>query len=147
MGGILTHSAASAYIEALEFCLAQVGSPTQCDTTARHQIIHNLAQKFPLLPLEVQQNLANAEKIWQNYQQTWNFIDLDEKKSFAYDVLSLGYGETAAANALGISTGNSAPETSGSAGNASSYSGDANFSSNGSCSIVSTEYGSISSGC
>jgi hypothetical protein len=96
VGGVFTQSAAIAYIEALEFCLAQVGNPTKFDPASRQQIIQNLSKNFPLLPAQVQQSLANARQIWTQYQQTWNSIGMEEKKAFAYDVLSMGYGEAVA---------------------------------------------------
>lgn len=100
--GQLTQKGFNAYMQALEFCLTQVGNPVQFDTNQRIQFRQQMIQAFPSLPAEAQQNLAQAEQLWNQYRQSWETLPVDSKKQFAYDVLSLAYGEQAAAQALDI---------------------------------------------
>jgi hypothetical protein len=111
-GGVLTRDAASAYIEALEFVLAQIGQPTTFPADSRLQIEQRLADAFPSLPEAVQTSLAEARDILNRYRAQWDTLDLDAKREFAYYVLALAYGEQAAAQAVGVSP------TSGTAGEA-----------------------------
>lgn len=142
--GSLTESGFDAYMEALEFCLEQVGNPTRFDPATRQQFRQNIINAYPGLAPEVQQNLANAEQIWTQYRQTWNSITLEQKKEFAFGVLALAYGEQAAAQALGI------PQGGGSGGSGSSYysqggaGGYGSYASDGKCAYFSSEAGSIS---
>ena len=91
-----------AYLEAIEFCLAQIGSPVVFDENTREAMLAKFRQVYSTLPHEVQYGLANARQTWTHYQATWDYLSLDEQKEFAYDVLSLAYGEEAAAEALGM---------------------------------------------
>lgn len=98
----LTQESIDAYIEALAFCLVQVGKPTTFDAQQRNKITLSLVQGFPRLSAENQQKLANARQILNQYKAAWNQLGQQQKVAFAYDVLSLAYGEQAAAQALGI---------------------------------------------
>ncbi len=117
-GGVLTVDAVSAYIEALEFSLAQVGQPTRFDQRARMQIAQSLAQAFPGAPLEMQRDLAQARVAWSQYSQTWNMLSFEDQREFVYEVLSIAYGEVVAANAVGQGAG-----TAGAGGGASAGGG------------------------
>jgi hypothetical protein len=114
-GGSLTSDAVAAYAEALEFCLGQVGSQTRFGAADRQQIQQILTRNFPTMPVETQSALANARPTWTQYRQSWDQLTLDQKKAFAYDVLSLAYGDAAAGQALGMSGGNGGGGSSGSA--------------------------------
>ncbi len=92
-----------AFLEAIEFCLDQLGSPVRFDGQTRKTMLEKTRQAFPALPLEIQFRLAHAREILTIYQATWDVIDIDEKKAFAFDILSLAFGEAAAKQALGIS--------------------------------------------
>jgi len=107
IGGNLTRDALAAYVEALEFCLAQIGSPTQFSAGDRQQITQVFTQNFASMPAETQNALATARPTWIQYRQAWAQLTMDQKKAFAYDVLSLAYGEQAAAQALGMGGGGS----------------------------------------
>jgi len=150
-GGNFTEQAFNAYMEALEFCLGQIGNPTEFDQATRQQFRQNMINAYASLPLETQQGLAAAEQTWMNYQQAWNTITLEQKKEFAFGVLALAYGEQAAAQALGIPQNGSAGASAsgGGSGGDSYYSqggagGYGSYASDGECAIFSTEAGSIS---
>jgi hypothetical protein len=102
-GGVLTRDGAAAYIEALEFVLAQMGKPMSFNAQARQQIEQGLATLYPQLPAQAQASLAQARTIWTEYRTQWDGLDLDTRRAFAYDVLALAVGEQAAAKALGMS--------------------------------------------
>lgn len=102
MGGTLTHDAMDAYIEALEFCLTQVGSPTSFSAQDRQAITQQFASGFSGLPVDTQQALVAARNTWNQYQAAWTGLSLNDKKEFAYSVLALAYGDQAAAQALGM---------------------------------------------
>lgn len=92
-----------AYLEAIEFCLEQIGSPIVFDEAAREAMQAQFARAYPGLPLEIQYKLANARVVWTEYHTAWNYLGIDEQKAFAYDVLGLAFGGEAAAEALGYS--------------------------------------------
>lgn len=106
-GGALTEGGFDAYVEALEFCLREIGNPTRLDTATRARLRQNMIDAYPGMPAEMQRNLANSEAIWTQYRQSWPTLSLDEKKEFAFGVLALAYGEAAAAQALGVQPGGS----------------------------------------
>ena len=106
-GGALTEGGFDAYVEALEFCLREIGNPTRLDTATRARLRQNMIDAYPGMPAEMQRNLANSETIWAQYRQSWPTLSLDEKKEFAFGVLALAYGEEAAAQALGVQPGGS----------------------------------------
>ena len=104
-GGALTEDGVAAYIEALEFCLNEVGQPTRFDPQTRAQIGQALVRSFPNLAIEDQQGLAQARAIWTEYAQGWAQLPLDEKREFTYAILALAYGEQMAAQAVGYDQG------------------------------------------
>ena len=104
-GGALTRDAADAYVEALEFTLAEIGQPTTFEAGARGQIHDAVAAGFADLPVEVQVDLANARPLWTQYRSEWGTLPLQTKQEFAYYILALAYGEQAAGQALGLSSG------------------------------------------
>ncbi|GAA3918409.1 hypothetical protein [Litoribacillus peritrichatus] len=141
-GGSLTADAANAYIDALEFIHGQMGEPRSFLPQERQTIMSNLASAYPSFPVGTQQDLAAARSILFEYQNSWNYIGVEEQKEFAYQVLAIAYGEQAAAQALGYNSGSG----SGSSGGGSSYYSDgASYVSDGNCAIFSSEYGSVSS--
>jgi hypothetical protein len=104
-GGAFTRDAADAYVEALEFTLAEIGQPTTFEVGERGQIHDALAAGFADLPVEVQVDLANARPLWTRYRSEWGTLPLQAKQEFAYYILALAYGEQAAGQALGLSAG------------------------------------------
>lgn len=111
--GNLTDDAVMAYLEALAFCLDQVGSPVEFTQEDVQVFKDGMAQAFPLLPPDTQLGLVNARATWTLYQQQWNLLSYDDKVAFAYDVLALAYGEQAAAEALGLNTSTASGSNSG----------------------------------
>ena len=105
LGGELTVDAVNAYIEALEFSLAQVGQPTRFDPNMRIQIAQGLIQMFPMASMEIQANLVQARAIWMQHAQSWNGLAFQQKQEFVYEVLSVYLGEQVAANAVSLNTG------------------------------------------
>jgi len=145
-GGQLSESAANAYVDALSFILAQLGRQQNFTSQQRQTIINNLATHYTSFPVDTQQDLAAAQQIFAEYQRSWNYLSIEEQKEFAYAVLTVAYGEQAAAQALGLndsSGGNNSGNSSG--GGSSYYSDGASYASDGKCAIFSSEYGSISS--
>ena len=146
-GGALTEGGFDAYVEALEFCLREIGNPTRLDTATRARLRQNMIDAYPGMPAEMQRNLANSETIWAQYRQSWPTLSLDEKKEFAFGVLALAYGEEAAAQALGVQPGGS---TSGGSKKYDSYyssggaGGYGSYASDGECSYFSSGGVSVS---
>lgn len=101
-GGNLTQDGVDAYIEALEFILAQMGQPTDFKAAQRTSIGDSLASHYPELPVEIQEDLANLRPIWSHYMQTWPLIGPEARRDFAFTVLALAFGAEKAAAALGM---------------------------------------------
>ncbi|GLQ30272.1 hypothetical protein [Litoribrevibacter albus] len=141
-GGQLTSDAANAYVDALIFVHAQMGQPRNFSAAERQTIVSNLANSYASLPFDTQTDLSQARQILNEYQSSWNYIGLQEQKDFAYSVLSIAYGERAAAQALGMNSGGG---SSSGGGGSSYYSDGASYVSDGNCAIFSSEYGSVSS--
>lgn len=100
--GTMSLDAFNAYMEALTFCMQQIGQPTQYTAAQREQMKMAFKQGFAALDPETQQQLGDARNIWTQYQNGWNTLSMDQKKEFAFGVLMLAYGEQAAAQALGL---------------------------------------------
>jgi len=109
--GSLTVDAFDAYYEALVFCLGEIGQPSDFSDAQKQQMSQLLVSGFPTFPAETQQALANARISWTQYHTSWPMLSIDQKKAFAFDVLSLAYGDVAAAQALGLNTGSSGGAT------------------------------------
>ena len=99
---LFTEDDGVAYIEALEFCLLQVGSPVKFNQQQRQEILLTLNRSFNTLPLEIQLRLSNARTSWNHYQASWNYLSRDEQIDFVYGVIALAYGEQAAQKALNL---------------------------------------------
>ncbi|MFC1772455.1 hypothetical protein ACFL3A_03775 [Pseudomonadota bacterium] len=102
--GSLTVDAFDAYYEALVFCLGEIGQPTHFSDAQKQQMQQVMVTGFLALPAETQQALANARTTWTQYRTAWPILNIDQKKAFAFDVLSLAYGDAAASQALGLNT-------------------------------------------
>ena len=103
--GSLTLDAFDAYYEALVFCLGEIGQPADFNDGQKQQMQQMMVNGFPTLPAETQHALSIARTTWTQYRTAWPALSLDQKKAFAYDVLSIAYGEAEAAQALGLNTG------------------------------------------
>jgi hypothetical protein len=144
-GGQLTNTAAHAYVDALTFVLAEMGQPRAFSQQERQIIVDNLATHYALFSFDTQQDLASAKEIFAEYRMSWNYLGMEEQKEFAYAVLSVAYGEQAAAQALGMNSGYGSSGGGSGGGGSSYYSNGASYASDGKCAIFSSEYGSISS--
>lgn len=98
-----TRDAGVAYLEALTFCLNQIGSPITFDEPARQMILNEITRQFPTLPLADQLKLSTARTTWNQYQASWSYLSMEQKTAFAYDVFTLAFGAEAASQALGLS--------------------------------------------
>jgi hypothetical protein len=97
----LSHDAALAFLEALEFVLAQIGSPYDFSDAERGAAIDELARTFPLADREEQLVLADARFIWERVQANWASATLDDQREFALGVLALAFGEETVAAWVG----------------------------------------------
>jgi hypothetical protein len=101
--GQLTEDAARAFLEALEFVLAQIGAPYVFPEAERRAALEELARSFPLAEPEEQRVLADARFVWTRVQANWASASLDEQREFALGVLALAFGEEAVESWVGAS--------------------------------------------
>lgn len=102
-----TRDAGLAYLEALEFCLTQIGSPIRFDEPVRVNMLNELNRNFYTLPLDTQVKLSQARAIWNQYKAAWNYLSMEQKTAFAFDVFALAFGAQAASQALGLAPADS----------------------------------------
>ncbi len=126
-GGALTVDAVMAYIEALEFSLAQIGQPTRFSREDRVEIAQRLVQAYPSIPLVTQRNLSQARAVWTQYAQAWDSLALAQKQEFVFHVLAIFGGEESAAQALGLNTEGGSSGASGDGTYGESYSINPNY--------------------
>ncbi len=103
--GSLTQDDAVAFIEALEFVLAQIGYASTFTDAERGQAYQAIAQNYPQLPQTDQVVLSQARDIWERVQAGWSTATLDEQREFAVGVLVLAFGEETVSQWAGSSTG------------------------------------------
>ena len=108
LNGDLTEDAVNAYTEALQFCLQQIGRGVEFSAQDRNEVQKALTQAYTTLDASTQRKLADARNIYNHHRSQWRMLSLQDKQAYAYDVLSLAYGEDAAAQALGINQGTGA---------------------------------------
>lgn len=101
--GQLTEDAAHAFLEALEFVLAQIGAPYVFPEAERRAALEELARSFPLADPDEQRVLADARFVWTQVQANWANATLDEQREFALGVLALAFGEEAVQAWVGTS--------------------------------------------
>lgn len=104
-GGTLTRDAAEAFVEALEFTLAELGEPASFGPDLRREMHQALAAGFGDLPPDDQVVLASFRDVWTLIRQNWAVLPLDEQQAFAHAVLATAFGEDAAGRALGSASG------------------------------------------
>ena len=93
--GELTEDAAHAFLEALEFVLAQIGAPYTFPEAERRAALAELARTFPLADPDEQRVLAEARFVWTQVQANWASSTLEAQREFALGVLALAFGEEA----------------------------------------------------
>jgi hypothetical protein len=101
-GGTLTEGGVAAFVEALEFCLSELGRPASLDEATRREIEERFAASFPRLPVDEQRFLANAAEIWGKYRHDWPELGATARREFMLVVLTFAFGPEAAGQALGI---------------------------------------------
>ena len=102
----------NAFVEALEFCLRQVGYTAEITTQERQQVFDAVVEAFPRADRETQLVLAQARARWTAAQQAWPTASEDDRRAFVAAVFTLAYGEQPARG------GQSAATPGGSAGGA-----------------------------
>ncbi|WP_415892860.1 hypothetical protein ACMXYN_17370 [Neptuniibacter sp. PT8_73] len=107
---VFRRSCLDAYEVALKFCLAELHLPNLLDQDSMHAVERYIARHFAEFSLGTQQGLSQAPAIWQAYHSAWPQLSTSEKQAFGFTVLSLVFGETVAAEAVGYA-GTSAPAT------------------------------------
>ena len=108
--GRLTEDAAHAFLEALEFVLAQIGAPYVFPEVERRAALEELARTFPLADPDEQRVLADARFVWTQVQANWATATLDAQREFALGVLALAFGEEAVQAWVGDAVGDGAGE-------------------------------------
>lgn len=90
---VLTQDNALAFIEALEFVLAQLGYPYRFSESERVEAVRAIADAFPQGEQFDQLVLADARTIWERVQANWHAAGAAEQREFALGVLILAFGE------------------------------------------------------
>jgi len=101
----LSEDAALAFIEALEFVLAEIGAPYAFPEAERRAAVAALAAAYPQASREEQLVLADARAVWVRVRANWSSADLEARREFALGVLVLAYGEAAVEQWLGAGGG------------------------------------------
>ena len=97
----LTQDNALAFIEALEFALAQVGYVYTVTELERRQLLEAIAQNYATLPPADQAVLAQAREIWTRVHANWAAAGEPERTEFVLGVFTLAFGEEAVQQAVG----------------------------------------------
>jgi hypothetical protein len=100
----LSEDAALAFIEALEFVLAEIGAPYVFPEAERRAAVSSLAAAYPQASREEQLLLADARAVWDRVRANWSGADLEARQEFALGVLALAYGEAAVEQWVGSSS-------------------------------------------
>ena len=89
----LTEDNARAFIESLEFVLAQIGYAYTFTEAERAQALSAIAGNYATMTQMDQVVLSQARDIWQRVQVNWPSATLDQQREFALGVLILAFGE------------------------------------------------------
>jgi len=90
---VLTLDNATAFIEALEFVLAQIGYAYSFDDAERQELVQALSMNFPSADQMDQVVLADARTIWERVMAKWPTASEADQREFALGVLILAFGE------------------------------------------------------
>lgn len=101
----LTMDNALAFIEALEFVLAQIGYTYRFNDSERSELLQAVALNFPAAEAMDQLVLADARRIWEGVQANWSTASEEDKREFALGVLILAFGEETVAAWVGQAGG------------------------------------------
>ena len=97
----LTRDDALAFLEALEFVLAQVGYAYRFSDGERAEALVEIARSFPGMDAADQVVLSQARTIWERVRANWYRSDERERREFALGVLVLAFGEETVASWVG----------------------------------------------
>lgn len=103
--GTLTQDDAAAFIEALEFVLAQIGYAYTFTEAERAQALQAIAQNYPQLTQVEQATLSQARNIWERVKVNWATAPAADQREFAVGVLVLAFGEETVAQWAGSGGG------------------------------------------
>lgn len=103
--GTLTEDGATAFIEALEFVLTQIGYAYQFTPAERSDAILAIASAYPMAAPLDQQVLADARNIWERVKVNWPVASEADRREFALGVLILAFGEQTVAAWVGQAGG------------------------------------------
>lgn len=97
---ILTRDNALAFIEALEFSLAEVGYEIALTDADRLEVLQTMADRYPILPQPDQVVLARSREVWTRVRTHWPEASADEREEFFIAVFVLAFGEETVLQAL-----------------------------------------------
>lgn len=103
--GSLTQDNAMAFIDALEFVLAQIGYAYTFTDAERAEALRSIATSYPSMAQMDQVVLSQARDIWQRVQENWPSASQSEQREFALGVLILAFGEQTVSAWVGQSGG------------------------------------------
>ncbi|HLU83122.1 MAG TPA: hypothetical protein VKZ43_06940 [Trueperaceae bacterium] len=101
----LTQDDATAFVEALEFVLAQIGYTYQFTQADRARLVTGLAENFPAADPMDQLVLADASIIWERVKSNWPVASEADRREFALGVLILAFGEETVSSWVGPLSG------------------------------------------
>jgi hypothetical protein len=91
--GVLTRDGALAFVEALEFSLAQMGYSYTFSSGEAELVMQRLAQNFPYAAPYEQAALGQAREIWSRVQANWNTASEADRHEFVLGIFTLAFGE------------------------------------------------------
>ncbi len=103
--GTLTRDNAVAFIEALEFSLAQAGYQQAVSEAERREMIEALAAHYAGLGAPEQAILSQAREVWTRVLANWPNASAGERDEFVIGVFVLAFGEDAVRQAIGGASG------------------------------------------
>lgn len=103
--GSLTQDNAVAFIEALEFVLAEIGYAYTFADAERAEALRAIATNYSTMPQMDQVVLSQARDIWQGVQANWRQSSQAEQREFALGVLILAFGEQTVSAWVGQGSG------------------------------------------
>ncbi|UCH25596.1 MAG: hypothetical protein JSV66_16965 [Trueperaceae bacterium] len=91
--GNLTRDGAFAFVEALEFSLAQMGYHYAFSESEAELVIQTLAQNFHYAAPHEQASLSQAREIWDRVQANWHAAGEADRREFVLGIFTLAFGE------------------------------------------------------
>src|SRR5680860_1138898 len=101
----LTTDNALAFIEALEFVLAEIGYAYTFTEADRAEALTSIAAAYPTMQQMDQVVLSQAREVWERVKVNWASAATSEQEEFALGVLILAFGEQTVSTWVGPSGG------------------------------------------